>query len=221
MSAEEPGGIVSVEAEGDTLTIGVREDPEEHGTCPHPAPRRRLVENSAGDTEQVCLDCAQVIDAEEPPLIPRDRGGTTDPTAREGTDRTRGGLRHITWDPERPYASRPYTPEEVELEIADTLDRIERGAGWLTTREEERGAAKIEYEIARARALLTATGKTAEQRAAAALLACRAQYERWQVLELTCKTAAEGMHNLRSKLSGLQSILRSASAALSGGGWDR
>jgi hypothetical protein len=186
------------------------------GNCPHPAPRRRLVED-----EQVCLDCGEVVQAEEPPLIPRDRQGSIDPTAREGSPRTTGGLRHITWDPATPYSSRPYTPEEVELEIADTLDRIERGAGWLTTREEERGAAKMEYQIAYARALLNATGKSEKIREAAALLDCQQLYERWQVLELTCRTAAEGMHNLRSKLSGLQSVLRSASAALSGGGGDR
>jgi hypothetical protein len=192
-----------------------QEPEEEHGTCPHPAPRRRLVEG-----EQLCLDCGQVIVAEEQAMMPRDRPGATDPTAREGTDRSRGGLRHVTWDPANPAASRPYTPEEVELEIVDTLDRIERGAGFLTTREEERAAAKIEYEIANARALLSATGKSAGIREASALLAVRHEYERWQVLELTCRTAREGMHNLRSKLSGLQSVLRSASAALSGSrGW--
>jgi hypothetical protein len=189
---------------------------EEHGVCPHPAPRRRLIEDA-----QVCLDCGQVVEGEEPPLIPRDRPGGADPTAREGSERVTGGLRHITWDPDHPARSRPYTPEEVELEIADTLDRIERGAGWLTTKEEERGAAKMEYQIAYARALLNATGKSEKIREAAALLACRELYERWQVLELTCRTAAEGMHNLRSKLSGCQSVLRSASAALSGGGGDR
>lgn len=215
MSAE-PGGIVAVEAEGENLIIGVREDPEEHGTCPHPAPDRRLI----GD-EQVCTACGAVVAQEEPSLIPKDRPGTTDPTAREGTDRTTGGLRHITWDPDHPARSRPYTPEEVELEIADTLDRIERGAGWLTTKEEERGAAKMEYQIAYARALLSASGKSEKIREAQAMLDCRVLYERWQVLELTCSTAREGMHNLRSKLSGCQSILRSASAALSGGGSDR
>jgi hypothetical protein len=187
--------------------------------CRHPAPARRLAEVEDGRV-QVCTDCGQEISAEEPALVPRDRPGGTDPTAREGSERTTGGLRHITWDPANPYSSRPYTPEEVELEIADTLDRIERGAGWLTTREEERAAAKIEYEIAYARALIAAPGRSSEVRAASALLDCRQLYERWQVLELTCRTAREGMHNLRSKLSGLQSVLRSASAALSGSrGW--
>jgi hypothetical protein len=187
----------------------------EHGDCPHPAPARRLI-----DGEQLCLSCGAVVAAEEPALVPKDRAGSTDPTAREGTERVTGGLRHITWDPDNPAASRPYTPEEVELELADTLDRIERGAGWLTTREEERAAAKMEHELAYARALLVSAGRSQQVREAAALIATRATYERWQVLELTCRTAREGMHNLRSKLSGLQSILRSASSALSGsGGW--
>lgn len=186
---------------------------EEALACLHPPSARRLI-----DGEQVCLVCGEVVAAEEPAIIARDRPGTTDPTAREGSERTEGGLRHITWDPANPYSSRPYTPEEVELEIADTLDRIERGAGWLTTREEERAAAKLAYELAYAKALLTAPGKSAEMRAAAALVECQDGYGEWQNLELVCRTAREGMHNLRSKLSGLQSILRSASAALGGGG---
>jgi hypothetical protein len=194
------------------------------GNCPHPAPARRLAEVDGG-TVQVCTACGEEVAGEDSALVPRERPGGTDPTAREGSDRTEGGLRHVTWDPANPAASRPYTPEEVELEITDTLDRIERGAGWLTTREEERAAAKLEHELAYARALLVSAGKSEKLREAQALIATRDTYERWQVLELTCRTAREGMHNLRTKLSGLQSVLRSASAALSAGGgtggWDR
>lgn len=195
-------------------------DAEAHGTCDHPPSARRLV-----DGEQVCTACGEPVGGEDPALIPRDRPGGSDPTAREGSERTQGGLRHVTWDPLTPAASRPYTPEEVELEIVDTLDRIERGAGWLTTREEERGAAKMAYELSYAKALLTAPGRSEKLREAAALVECSARYEEWQVLELTCRTAREGMHNLRSKLSGLQSVLRSVSVALSAGGgsggWER
>jgi hypothetical protein len=178
--------------------------------CLHPAPARRLV-----DGEQVCTDCYEVVSVPQA-IVPRDRPGTVDPTAREGDARATGGLRHITTDPDA--SSRPYTPEEVEREIVDTLDRIERGAGFLTTREEERGAAKLEYELAYARALIASTGRSQEQRAAQAMIECAELYERWQLLELTCRTAREGMHNLRSKLSGTQSVLRSVTDALRGGG---
>lgn len=176
--------------------------------CSHPAPDRRLV-----DGEQVCSVCWEVVSVPQA-IVPRDRPGTTDPTQREGDARSTGGLRHITTDPDA--TSRPYTPEEVEREIVDTLDRIERGAGYLTTQEEKRGAAKLEYELAYARALIRSTGRSQEQRNAEAMIACEELYERWQLLELTCRTAREGMSNLRSKLSGSQSVLRSITEAVRG-----
>jgi hypothetical protein len=178
--------------------------------CAHPAPARRRV-----DGEQVCSDCWEVVSVPQA-IVPKDRPGSTDPTAREGDARATGGLRHITTDPDA--TSRPYTPEEVEREIVDTLDRIERGAGFLTTKEEERAAAQLAYDLAYARALIRSTGRSAEQRNAEATIACEELYERVKLLDLTCRTAREGMHNLRSKLSGLQSVLRSASDALRGGG---
>jgi hypothetical protein len=180
-------------------------------TCPHPAPDRRL-ENG----QQVCSRCGEVVQVQQA-IVPRDRPGSVDPTRREGDARS-GGLRHITYDPAAPGGPRPYTPDEVEREIVDTLDRIERGAGFLTTQEEKRGAAKMAYELAFARARFNSDGRSAEQRNDEAMLACQELYERWQLLELTCRTAREGMHNLRSKLSGLQTVSRSISSALGGGG---
>jgi hypothetical protein len=176
--------------------------------CSHPAPDRRLV-----DGEQVCSVCWEVVSVPQT-IVPRDRPGAVDPTAREGDARSTGGLRHITTNPDA--TSRPYTPEEVEREVVDTLDRIERGAGFLTTKEEQRGAAKLAYELAHARALIRSTARSAEGREAEAMLACEELYEQWQLLELTCRTAREGMHNLRAKLSGTQSVLRSVGEALRG-----
>lgn len=166
---------------------------------------------------QVCLACGTLVAAGQA-IVPRDRPGAADPTAREGT-RT-GGLRHITYDPAQvqPGGPRPYTPDEVEREIVDTLDRIERGAGFLTTREEQRAAAKLAYDVAFARARFRSQARSAEQRNDEALLACLELFEEWQMLELVCKTARDGMHNLRSKLSGLQTVSRSIGAALGGGG---
>lgn len=182
--------------------------------CPHPPSARRLE-----DGVQLCTACGEAVEEwERQAIVPKDRPGGADPTQREGDARS-GGLRHITYDPALPTASgRPYTPDEVEREIVDTLDRIERGAGFLTTREEQRGAAKMAYEIAYAKARFRSDGRSVEQRHDDAMLQCLDLYEEWQLLELTCRTAREGMHNLRSKLSGLQTVSRSVSAALGGGG---
>ncbi len=207
-------------SEPDLPPDGVMPDGSEPQGCPHPEHARRLVENPDGTRSQVCTlgDCWEVLDAAPvPAIVPRDRPGT-DPTMRlGGTDLGEGGLRHITYDPKAPPGSaRPYTPDEVERELVDTAWRLEAGAGWLTTKEEERGAAKLAYELARARAIYSSKGRSAEQREAEALLACRREYEDWQLLELTCRTAREGLHNLRAKGSYLQTINRSVVEALRG-----
>lgn len=189
-----------------------RDGPEEPPGCPHPPSERRR----EGD-EQLCLACHSIVEPwEQQAIVPKDRPGATDPTMREGGYQA-GGLRHITV-PQPGQLDRPYTPDEVEKELVVTLDRIERGAGWLTTQEEKRGAAKMAYEIAYAKARFRSDGRSAEQRNDDALLQCLDLYEEWQQLELVCRTAREGMHNLRSILSGLQSVARSIGAALGGGG---
>jgi hypothetical protein len=191
--------------------------PEEAAACTHPASARRLV--NAGEPPrpvQVCTACGEEIPGATQVIVPRDRPGTTDPTQREGDERSKGGLRHVTWDPTNPASSRPYTPEEVELELVDTLDRIERGAGYLTTQEEKRSAAKIAYELGFARARFTSEAKTVGGREDEALLACADTYQEWQLLELTVRTAKEGLHNLRTKANVLQSVLSSIREAMRG-----
>jgi hypothetical protein len=49
-------------------------------------------------------------------------------------------------------------------------------------------------------------------------LQCLDLYEEWQQLELVCRTAREGLHNLRSMLVGLMAVAKSIGAALTGGG---
>jgi hypothetical protein len=93
----------------------------------------------------------------------------------------------------------------VERELVVIIDRIERGAGWLTTQEEKRAAAKLAYEIAFAKARYNSDGRSAEQRNDDALLQCLDLYEEWQQLELVCRTAREGLHNLRSMVHAVRS----------------
>lgn len=208
------------------LPDGVSLDGTEPEGCPHPEHARRLTDpDEQGQREQVCSLCWEVVPiaAGVPAIVPKSRPGT-DPTMRlGGGDLGPGGLRHISYDPAAPQknadgsiTTRPYTPDEVERELVDTMWRIESGAGWLTTKEEERSAAKLAYELAHARAIYESKGRSAEQREAEALLRCRREYEDWQLLELTCKTAREGLHNLRAKGSYLQTVNRSVGDALRG-----
>jgi hypothetical protein len=175
--------------------------------CPHPPSERRLE-----DGVQVCRACGEAVEEwERQAIVPKDRPGT-DPTMRE---ETAGGLRHVTV-PQPGDTGRPYTPDQIERELVVIIDRIERGAGWLTTQEERRAAAKLAYEIAYAKARYNSDGRSAEQRNDDALLQCLDLYEEWQGLELVCRTAREGLHNLRSMQSGLQSVARSIGTALGG-----
>jgi hypothetical protein len=175
--------------------------------CPHPPSERRME-----DGQQLCTACGEVVEEwERQAIVPRDRPGT-DPTMREATA---GGLRHVTV-PQPGDTGRPYTPDEIERELVTIIDRIERGAGWLTTQEEKRAAAKLAYEIAFAKARYRSDGRSSEQRNDDALLQCLDLYEEWQQLELVCRTAREGLHNLRSMQSGLQTVARSIGTALGG-----
>jgi hypothetical protein len=189
--------------------VGLDLDLPDPQGCPHPLPDRRLF-----DGQQVCGACWEVLDEPTPAILPVDRPGATDPTMRTGDGARPVGLRHVSYVDGQAYTDRPYTPEEVELEIVGILSRIERGAGFQTTKVEECAAAKLEYDLAYARALINSTARSKELREAEAMLACRAQYERWKLLELTVKTTSEGMHNLRSMLSGFQSVARSIGVAL-------
>jgi hypothetical protein len=188
--------------------LGPGEPPDgEPPGCPHPPSDRRLI-----DGEQVCTSCGETVEAwERQAIVPKDRPGA-DPTMREATA---GGLRHVTV-PQPGDTGRPYTPDQIERELIVIIDRIERGAGWLTTQEEKRAAAKLAYELAYASARWRSDARSAEQRADDALLQCRELYEEWQQLELVCRTAREGLHNLRSMQSGLQTVARSIGTALGG-----
>lgn len=190
-------------------TLGLDLDAPVADDCPHLLPDRRLF-----DGQQVCVACGTAIEGPPPAILPVDRPGAADPTMRESDGARPVGLRQIQWVDGQAYADRPYTPEQVELEIVGVLSRIERGAGFQTTKAEECAAAKLEYDLAYARALINSTARSKELREAQAMLACREQYERWKLLDLTVKTSAEGMHNLRSMLSGLQSVARSIGVSL-------
>lgn len=191
------------------LPDGTMPDGTTPAGCSHPMPDRRLF-----DGQVVCSACWDVLDEPTPAILPVDRPGAADPTMREGDGARPVGLRHVQYDPQQQYLDRPYTPEQVELEIVRILAQLERGAGFLTTKEEELGAARLEYDIAYARALINSTARSKEVREAQAMLACRQLYERRALLDLTVKTARDGCHNLRSMLSGFQSVAKSIGVSL-------
>jgi hypothetical protein len=206
LGGEEPGPTLTAEEEADWAE-------ENHVTaeppgCPHPPSERRL-ENG----QQVCLTCGQTVEPwERQAIVPRERPGTSDPTRRPGDDRS-GGLQFVTI-PTPGVQGRPYTADQVEQEIVVLLDRLERGQGWLTTKEEERAAAQLAYDLAFAKARFNSDARSAEQRNDDALLQSQDLYEEVKLLDLQCRTARDGLHSLRSSLSALQSVLKSVNAVM-------
>lgn len=168
-------------------------------TCPHTNP---LLD---GDAAPICADCGQVLTRNDL------RAAGIDVRQEESS-----GFTHMPWPPADGLQRRPYTPDEVELEIVDTLARIERGSSFLVQKERERGEAKLAYEMAFARALAQAEGRSEKTREAQALVACEQMYERWQTADLACRVSREALHNLRAKLSGLQSVASSVRASFEG-----
>lgn len=169
------------------------------------------------DGQTICSKCGLNLDAPEN----TDPDGVVVAGALDDEDpRTDPGLglKHITWAPDRTYAARPYTPEEVELEIIGTIDLIDRGTSWLVAADQQRYEAKMAYDLGYARKLLEAPGRSAEQRAAWTTIQTEDLYRDWQRLEIIHKTRERAMHNLRAKLSGLQSVAKNLTASLGVGG---
>lgn len=112
-----------------------------------------------------------------------------------------------------------YTPQQVEERMLDCVRRLEQGAMFERACILAAYAAKHAYIMASSRALVDVRGQGSEKdREAAAMVSCEELYEemgRTKMMEIATKAA---MHNLRSILSGYQSVLRSVGATYNAGG---
>lgn len=106
-----------------------------------------------------------------------------------------------------------YTPSDVELQLVSIVARLEAGQHFQRQWEVRANAAALAYEIAHARAIVESDGRSKEVREAEALLACEDLYLTKMDAEATVKAVRESMHNLRSMLSGFQSIARSVGSS--------
>lgn len=113
--------------------------------------------------------------------------------------------------------TRVLTPDEVNQRMVETINRIERGALYEREIILRLETAQYEYDMAIARAMDTAEG-AADQRKARALLAVEDLAQRLHVAKLARTAVKETMHNLRSILSGYQSVGRSVGAVYNAGG---
>jgi hypothetical protein len=113
-----------------------------------------------------------------------------------------------------------YTAMDIEMQLVSIEARLEQGQLFQRVWEMRALSAEIAYELAYAQAITDSQATSADRRKAEAILACQEQL----VAKLTAKTmskaVADTMHNLRSMLSGYQSIARSVGSSMQVGGMD-
>lgn len=114
----------------------------------------------------------------------------------------------------------PYTLADVEQEILRCVARLEGGIRYEVQVIEQSDEAEHKYNLAYARALLEASKEpgAADIREARALLATEEERAQMQLLKTMVKTTKAAMHNIRSTLSGLQTVSASLRATYGAGG---
>jgi hypothetical protein len=116
----------------------------------------------------------------------------------------------------------PYQLADIEVEILRCVQRLEGGIRYEVQVIEQAEEAEHKYAIAYARALLEASQEpgAADIREARALLATEEERGQMQLLKTMVKTTKAAMHNIRSTLSGLQTVNSSLRATYGAGGSD-
>lgn len=110
-----------------------------------------------------------------------------------------------------------YTPEMLEHNILDVLERLEKGGAFERLCIEQEAAAKTAYTVAYARAYASQQGPV-ETRNQLAIVETIAELQARDEAIMVAKAVKASMHNLRSVLSGYQTINASLRAAYGAGG---
>lgn len=114
-----------------------------------------------------------------------------------------------------------YTPVDLEMRILDVLARLEVGAVFERKAVEDDAAAKLAFKKAYWIAKNASEASAADRREADAMVMVLDLYLDHVEKEMVRKAVAATMHNLRSILSGYQSVARSVSADFGAGGSTR
>lgn len=103
-----------------------------------------------------------------------------------------------------------FLPNEVEDELLRFANEVETATSAVIEADEAATHAKIAYDLAYARAVLSATGKNVEERKASATLMVEQEQFDSSVADLTLRTARRRLSELETKIE----ILRTFSANL-------
>lgn len=185
-----------------------------HQGCPDAGRASYYPAEPGQETPFVACGCGQVLDA-LPLSTSTASGGLAVPSAGEPS----GAL--VALDPVQSVLAlidptKVYGPAEVEEHILDCVSRLETGAVYERECLLREHAAKTTYDVAWARAMVRVTGTSADVRKAEAFVETEAEYLEWQEAAMLVKAVKTTMHNLRSVLSGYQSVASSIRAAYQG-----
>lgn len=111
-----------------------------------------------------------------------------------------------------------YTPVDLEMRILDVLARLERGAVFERDAIVAAGAAKDAYETAHIIARNSCEQSANHHRQDYADMETLELKRKKDETELVAKAVKATMHNLRSILSGYQSVAKSVTADMNAGG---
>jgi hypothetical protein len=110
------------------------------------------------------------------------------------------------------------TPAEIEHDLAAVLEKIDQGFAYQARVERELGDLEHRYSIDYARALASSPAGAADTRKAYAVLHTEDLAAELSVKRVQVKVVRDAMHNLRSMLTGVQSLARSVGASMGAAG---
>lgn len=113
-----------------------------------------------------------------------------------------------------------YTPVDVERVLVDIERRLEAGQLYQRVWERRLYEVSIAHELAWARAITASSAGAADMRKADATIKCIDTLAAKLEADIMTRAVRETMHNLRSMLSGFQSIARSVGASMTASGMD-
>lgn len=114
-----------------------------------------------------------------------------------------------------------YTPVDIELQLVDIERRLEQGQLFQRVWEVRQYRTALAFELSWAKAIRSSGASAADMRKADATVECAEELAAKMEAELMVRAVRETMHNLRSMLSGYQSIARSIGASMSVAGAGR
>lgn len=185
-----------------------------HQNCPDAGRASYYPAEPGQETPFVACGCGHVLDA-----LPLSTSSASGGFAGLPTAEPSGAL--VALDPVQSVLAlidptKVYGPAEVEEHILDCVSRLEAGAVFERECILREHAAKTTYDVAYARAMVKVTGSSADVRKAEAFVETEDEYLEWQEAAMLVKAVKTTMHNLRSVLSGYQSVASSIRAAYQG-----